>query len=719
MGNSVVPAVDKISAREFADCLSRYPACIEAISVSKGAKDGQKTLAELDEYRYGEVIDVFGSTTAKETMGIDDVKTLVEWKLRHGKFRPTLMKLVSSNDPDFVQETVQKAVKIYREKTDISAALKILTELKGIGPATASLLLSIHDAENVIFFADEAFYWLCCGGSKGPIKYNLKEYLALSEQAQALGKRLGVKAVEVERVAFALLRGESDNHAASKPPETKPADEEKKKKGPAPAKRKALGDNSDAKQPLRRRPAGPDPMITMGQPRRSRQSATLSSEPIQLSPRFAALKQDLIAGREDALTSSWNRLLDALQEEIRLVSALNSDIIPTIDYSDISNPSRADAFRCDLRIRGVAVIRGVIPRATALAWQDETTAYLHSNAHTSPSPLDAIFWSPAQIKARAHPNILSAQRFAMTTWAPSSGFSTCSPLSYADKLRLPTSSPKPRQPPSNTAHIDNGSVERWEPEGYGHAGTYHHILTGVFEQHDPWSSSARTRAAPDLYRGAGSCSIFRAFNGLLALGGTPASALRVCPLDLRLATAYVLLRPFFGDGDGSLVRPPTALLHGALPSYAQAVAPAWHPHLELARTLVGVPRLEPGDYVVWHPDAIHCFDDSVLPGAGPGAGVGMYLPAVPVTQTNALYLCRQRKAFLMGQMGPDFFGGGRGETCHAGRPGVGDVSEAGGEDGLRAMGLLPFDEEEAGDDDERAVLAMANEILFPGLYDDW
>lgn len=444
--------------------------------------------------------------------------------------------------------------------------------------------------------------------------------------------------------------------------------------------------------------------------------ATPSSEPIHLSPRFAALKQDLIAGREDALTASWNRLLGALQEEIRLVSALNSDIIPTIDFSDITNPSRADAFHRDLRTRGVAIIRRVVPRSTALAWQDETTTYLHANTHTTPSSPDAIFWSPAQIKARAHPSILSAQRFAMSTWTPSPGFSTCTPLSYADKLRLPTLTRKQHHHPPSTAHIDNGSVERWEPEGYGHAGTYRAILTGSFEHHDPWSSSTRTRAAPDLYRGAGSCSIFRAFNGLLSLCATPSSTLRVCPLDLRLTTAYVLLRPFFHDGDdGSLVRPPTAVLHGAMPSYAQAVAPAWHPHLELGKSLVGLPRLEAGDYVVWHPDAIHCFDESV---PGEGAGVGMYLPAVPVTQTNALYLCRQRKAFLMGQMGPDFFGGGRGETCHAGRPGVGEVSEAGGEDGLRAMGLLPFDEEEAGDDEERAVLAMANEILFPGLYDD-
>src|SRR6478609_1238465 len=107
------------------------------------------------------------------------------------------MKLVSSNDPKVTKDTVQRAIKTYREKVDVSAALKILTELKGIGPATASLLLSIHDAENVIFFADEAFYWLCCGGSQGSIKYNLKEYLELNKQAQAIGKRLGVRAVDV------------------------------------------------------------------------------------------------------------------------------------------------------------------------------------------------------------------------------------------------------------------------------------------------------------------------------------------------------------------------------------------------------------------------------------------------------------------------------------------------------------------------------------------
>lgn len=52
-----------------------------------------------------------------------------------------------------------------------------------------------------------------------------------------------------------------------------------------------------------------------------------------------------------------------------------------------------------------------------------------------------------------------------------------------------------------------------------------------------------------------------------------------------------------------------------------------------------------------------------------------------------------------------------------GRAGVQDVNDAGGDDGLRTMGLLPWDEEEARTEAEREVLAMANGILFPDLYD--
>src|SRR4051812_18472840 len=117
------------------------------------------------------------------------------------------MKLVTSNSPQTTQETITKAIALHRTNpSDVSSPISILSQLKGIGPATASLLLAVHDSSSAIFFADEAFYWLCLGGTKGPIKYNPKEYLTLHQKAQALSQRLGVKAVVIERVAFVLMK---------------------------------------------------------------------------------------------------------------------------------------------------------------------------------------------------------------------------------------------------------------------------------------------------------------------------------------------------------------------------------------------------------------------------------------------------------------------------------------------------------------------------------
>lgn len=145
------------------------------------------------------------------------------------------MKLVSSNDETFVEDTINNALDVYKKPSDSPAALDVLTKLKGIGPATASLLLAVHDPESVIFFADEAFYWLCCDGKRDPIKYNAKEYKELSEMARVLAKRLQVTAVDLERVAYALM-----NDAGSITSITAPPKVTKKTAGGADATRIAL-----------------------------------------------------------------------------------------------------------------------------------------------------------------------------------------------------------------------------------------------------------------------------------------------------------------------------------------------------------------------------------------------------------------------------------------------------------------------------------------------
>jgi hypothetical protein len=107
--------------------------------------------------------------------------------------------------------------------------------------------------------------------------------------------------------------------------------------------------------------------------------------------------------------------------------------------------------------------------------------------------------------------------------------------------------------------------------------------------------------------------------------------------------------------------------------------------------MVHVPQVEPGDYVAWHCDSLHAVDKIHN---GNGDSSVLYIPACPLTETNAKYLVRQREAFLEGTPGPDF-PGGEGESAHSGRMGRSDIQNAGGIEGLRAMGLEAWNVENA------------------------
>lgn len=161
-----------------------------------------------------------------------------------------------------------------------------------------------------------------------------------------------------------------------------------------------------------------------------------------LGPRFADLKADLIRGNEDALRHSWNRLLASLREEIPLIAKLKSNIIPEIDFKNIDNAS--PEFRSELRKRGVAVIRNVLPHSEALDLKSELKEYIKANPQTKAFPADnpqvfELYWSPSQIKARSHPNMINAQRFLMEFWHshdPQALISSSHPTIYADRLRM-------------------------------------------------------------------------------------------------------------------------------------------------------------------------------------------------------------------------------------------------------------------------------------------
>lgn len=530
-----------------------------------------------------------------------------------------------------------------------------------------------------------------------------------------------------------------------------------------------------------------------------------------LPNRFAQVKADLVSSNETAVAESWSRLLTQLRQEVATIAEAKSTVTPTIDFQDLETPATRDAFLGDMKIRGAGVIRNVVPEDEARVMKRELDTYIADNPHTrASSPDDSqlyeLYWSLAQLKARAHPNMLKAQTFVMNgCWhhshlaATASGddgldnsvdsrtrITTNFPIAYADRVLISNrdqtvnETPKPQFSLPIKAQVDGGSVERWEADGYGgrsQRGTYRRIFTGHWEDWDPWDSSTRLNTTSDLYNGASTCSVFRMFQGIFSLGTgerhqEPSSArpgsppMAICALPLRLVTAYWLLRPFFsprkpwvGKGQRAvdfldpsnwdLTASQSPILHGAQPCHSQEINALLHPHLLLDRTLVPVPPLRPGDYVLFHPDVAYAMNPSLpIPTpttaqtppptpqysrisspsysrsqspASPSSSTTtpstatalLYVPACPLTQTNALFLARQRKAFLLGFPGPDFAGGG-GESFHMGRPGVQEVNEAGGEAALRATGLLAWDEDDAtGGEAERLVLAAANGILFP------
>lgn len=450
-----------------------------------------------------------------------------------------------------------------------------------------------------------------------------------------------------------------------------------------------------------------------------------------LEPRFADLKAQLIAGNEEALYDSWNRLLASLREEIPLIAQKGPSIIPEIDFKDIDNAS--PEFKAEHRKRGVAVIRNVIPEQEALALKKDLRSYLEANPQTKAFPKEnpqvwEMYWSPSQIRARSHPNLLKAQRFLLEFWHskdPNAPISSSHPMIYADRLRM-------RSPGDNVfalgPHVDGGSCERWEPDGYGRGNVYEAIWKGKWEEFDPWESSCRLPVISDKYQGVGACSMFRMHQGWLSMSNTGPyeGTLLVNPL-LSRATAYYLLRPFFSPkkpaqdptsetyeeaflapDNWKLSTTQDSWLQGATPGHGQELRAQLHPHLNLPSSMVHVPTIRPGDMTSWHCDTIHAVDKIH---AGKTDSSVLYIPACPLTISNAEFVARQREAFLNGTPCPDF-GGGIGESQHIGRPGIEDVRKVNPVEGMRAFGLSPWDSTEPGlTHGQKEVMDRANKIL--------
>jgi intein/homing endonuclease len=99
-----------------------------------------------------------------------------------------------------------------------------------------------------------------------------------------------------------------------------------------------------------------------------------------LPERFRELKLSLVAGREEKIIASWNRLLATLKTENEDVANRGTSIIPSVRFENLDEELAAS--RDEIRKRGVVVIRGVIPEDEARAYKTDVEEYVRKNPHT-------------------------------------------------------------------------------------------------------------------------------------------------------------------------------------------------------------------------------------------------------------------------------------------------------------------------------------------------
>lgn len=139
---------------------------------------------DLDEWRREELPAAISARKPPHATH-DELKKLMQHKLSKFKFRPGLQKYVDELDPKVVVATTTRALAALHStgaEKGAREALKILCELKGIGPATASSLLSAIAPDRVAYTSDEALAVTLAAGPGSPYKprYTADEVWALA-----------------------------------------------------------------------------------------------------------------------------------------------------------------------------------------------------------------------------------------------------------------------------------------------------------------------------------------------------------------------------------------------------------------------------------------------------------------------------------------------------------------------------------------------------------
>jgi hypothetical protein len=166
------------------------------------ARQKVAALPELDRWYRAELPDAIAART-RPHVTLAEVVKLAEWKMARGVWRARNLALIRGNDPALAVKTSTAAIAAAPHPTVPIAAL---AELAGVGPATASAVMSAAHPKIYPFF-DElvAAQVPGLGAVAWTIAYYRRYAEALRNRAEALGARW--TPTKVERALWANYGG--------------------------------------------------------------------------------------------------------------------------------------------------------------------------------------------------------------------------------------------------------------------------------------------------------------------------------------------------------------------------------------------------------------------------------------------------------------------------------------------------------------------------------
>lgn len=175
-------------ADTWARALESYPSVIEAQDVSD--------LTALDTW-YRETLPQLLQQRSPLIMEPGELEQVVKWKMRRGEWRARNLALVRGNPPELVRTYSLAA---FNPATPPRKALAALSELGGVGPATASAALAAARPLELPFLDDLVGAAIpALGKPSFTVSYYLKYADALIAKAASLGS-----AWTAQSVGFAL-----------------------------------------------------------------------------------------------------------------------------------------------------------------------------------------------------------------------------------------------------------------------------------------------------------------------------------------------------------------------------------------------------------------------------------------------------------------------------------------------------------------------------------